>query len=437
MKNMEETASSHESSGTCSPRDEVSHGTHTASTAGGSLVTTASYHGIANGTAKGGCPSSRLAIYKVCSPGHGCPSSAIFSAFDDAIHDGVDTISVSLGSSYVDDEYFKDPTALGALHAAQEGITVIGSAGNGGPQPNTVVNAAPWIITVGASTTDRAFESNILLGNQDVVQGYGINIWNNLTHSKAYPLAFGMDVAESSSSLLEASWRESFLVDAQAAGIILVDDTINVDPSVHEPTFPITRVNSASGAQIIRYIMSTKNPKTTVLKSTDILQFKPAPTVVQLKTNCNLAFELDHALQPDITAPGTDILASVPPTDDQGDIVIGKPTEFRLLSGTSMSCPQVSGAAAFVKSKRPSWTPSIIRSSLMTTATTLNNQGNPITNHNEASASPHDMGAGQLNPSGAVNPGLNFNISRTITRILTNVGPKNSTYCEGIKSLTI
>ncbi|KAI3996929.1 hypothetical protein MKX01_021205, partial [Papaver californicum] len=478
----------HGSSGTGSPRDGVSHGTHTAST-----------------TEVGGCPSSRLAIYKVFSSGHGCPSSAILSAFHDAIHDGVDIvysgqrliqgisadiISVSLGSSNPDDEYFKDPTALGALHAAQEGITVVCSAGNGRPQSNTVVNAAPWIITVGTSTTDRAFESNILLGNQDVIQGYGINIWNNLTHSKAYLLAFGIDVAKSSSSLLEAStcapesldlkkvagkiisckttnqtlsWRESFLVDAQAAGIILVDDIINVDPSVHEPALPVTRVNSASGAQIIRYIMSTK-----------ILQFKPAPVVAYFSSP-GPGTLTENIIKPDITAPGTDILASVPPADDQGDIVVGKPAEFRLPSGTSMSCPHVSGAAAFVKSKRPT--------------TTLNNQGKPITNHNEAAASPHDMGARQLNPSGVVNPGLvyeiefgdyirylcyfgyesdflhkmigdnlscpfnsskvfisdlnypsisikNFNISRTITRTLTNVGPKNSTYTVKVDSPT-
>lgn len=67
--------------------------------------------------------------------------------------------------------------------------------------------------------------------------------------------------------------------------------------------------------------------------------------------------------QPDVMAPGVLILAALPPPKT------AKPStpEFGLRSGTSMSCPHVSGAAAFVKAHRPSWTPSMIKSALMTT----------------------------------------------------------------------
>ncbi|CAM8878935.1 unnamed protein product [Rhodiola kirilowii] len=79
-----------------SARDSDGHGTHTASTIAGREVANASLSGIARGTARGGAPSARLAIYKACWFGL-CSDADILSAFDDAIHDGVDILSVSLG----------------------------------------------------------------------------------------------------------------------------------------------------------------------------------------------------------------------------------------------------------------------------------------------------------------------------------------------------
>jgi subtilisin family serine protease len=37
------------------------------------------------------------------------------------------------------------------------------------------------------------------------------------------------------------------------------------------------------------------------------------------------------------------------------------------MSGTSMFCPHVSGATAYIKSFHPTWSPAVIRSALMTT----------------------------------------------------------------------
>lgn len=143
----------------------MGHGTHTASTAAGSVVLNASYYGLAQGVAKGGSPSSRLAIYRACSLG-GCASSAVLKAIDDAVHDGVDVISISIGmSSAFQTDFLSDPIAIGAFHANQRGVLVVCSAGNDGPDPYTVVNSAPWIFTVGASSIDRAFQSTILLGD--------------------------------------------------------------------------------------------------------------------------------------------------------------------------------------------------------------------------------------------------------------------------------
>ncbi|KAK1271741.1 hypothetical protein QJS04_geneDACA016197 [Acorus gramineus] len=74
-----------------SPRDTEGHGTHTASTAAGRQVSGANFFGLREGTARGGVPSARIAVYKVCWFDD-CHDVDILAAFDDAIADGVDLI---------------------------------------------------------------------------------------------------------------------------------------------------------------------------------------------------------------------------------------------------------------------------------------------------------------------------------------------------------
>lgn len=154
-----------------SARDTVGHGTHTTSIAVGSVVHNANYYGLAEGTARGGLASGRVAVYKVCTLG-GCSGSAILKAIDDAINDGVDVISISVGTvnAMFQSDFLTDPISLGAFHANQKGVMVVSSGGNDGPDPYTVVNSAPWIFTVAASNIDREFQSGIVLGNGVVLK---------------------------------------------------------------------------------------------------------------------------------------------------------------------------------------------------------------------------------------------------------------------------
>lgn len=124
---------------------------------------------MAQGLARGGAPSARLAIYKVCWATGGCSSADLLAAFDDAISDGVDVLSVSLGSPPPLPGYVDDVVAIGSFHAVAKGIAVVCSAGNSGPSPQTVINTAPWIITVAASSIDRAFPTMITLGNNQTL----------------------------------------------------------------------------------------------------------------------------------------------------------------------------------------------------------------------------------------------------------------------------
>uniref|UniRef100_A0A1J3DLP5 Subtilisin-like protease SBT3.5 n=1 Tax=Noccaea caerulescens TaxID=107243 RepID=A0A1J3DLP5_NOCCA len=154
-----------------SPRDFNGHGTHVAATAAGSFVPDASYLALGRGIARGGAPRARIAMYKACwhiaSRGTAsCSAADLLKAIDEAIHDGVDVLSLSLSLPPMFPEVdARNPLAVGAFHAVAKGIPVVCSAGNSGPDSQTVTNTAPWVITVAATTQDRSFPTLITLGN--------------------------------------------------------------------------------------------------------------------------------------------------------------------------------------------------------------------------------------------------------------------------------
>jgi len=153
-----------------SARDNEGHGSHTLSTAGGSVVPGANIFGFGNGTARGGSPKARVATYKACWA-EGCFDADIFAAFEAAISDGVDVISMSLGSDNPP-EFSESAISIGSFHAVAHGITIMASAGNSGPGPGSVSNNEPWTLTVGASTMDRDFFSYVVLGNNKILKVY-------------------------------------------------------------------------------------------------------------------------------------------------------------------------------------------------------------------------------------------------------------------------
>uniref|UniRef100_J3LVC3 Peptidase S8/S53 domain-containing protein n=1 Tax=Oryza brachyantha TaxID=4533 RepID=J3LVC3_ORYBR len=129
-------------------RDAKDHGTHVASTAAGALVLNVSFHGLAAGYARGVAPHARIAVYKACWAARGgCDDTAVLQAIDDAVHDGVDVLFLSIGGA--NNEYY------GSLHVVNNGITVVFVAGNDGPTPKTITNASPLGITVASASIDR------------------------------------------------------------------------------------------------------------------------------------------------------------------------------------------------------------------------------------------------------------------------------------------
>lgn len=163
-----------------SPRDFIGHGTHTASTAVGSTVKNANFFGFGQGTARGGAPRARLAVYKACWGKNFvpvCSEADIMAAFDYALHDGVHVISASIGLDPPLLPFFASMAGIGSFHAMQLGITVVFSAGNAGPDPSLVTNVAPWSISVAASSVDRTFPTQILGDNN-----FSVTVINSISH---------------------------------------------------------------------------------------------------------------------------------------------------------------------------------------------------------------------------------------------------------------
>ncbi|MFS7955285.1 putative cucumisin [Helianthus anomalus] len=74
-------------------------------------------------------PLAHVAMYKVCDST--CLDSAILAGKDEAIEDGADVLSPSLGGASV--PFYEDGITVGVFSAIQKGIFVSCSEGDVGP----------------------------------------------------------------------------------------------------------------------------------------------------------------------------------------------------------------------------------------------------------------------------------------------------------------
>ncbi|KAE8650093.1 hypothetical protein Csa_009608 [Cucumis sativus] len=428
-------------------RDKQGHGSHTLSTAGGNFVPGANVFGYGNGTAKGGSPKARVAAYKVCWPatsGGGCYDADILAGFEAAISDGVDVLSVSLGSK--PEEFAYDSMSIGAFHAVQQGIVVVCSAGNDGPGPGTVSNISPWMFTVAASSIDRDFTSYASLGNKKHYKSFalvnlklytfqGSSISSSaLAGGKFYPLINAVDAkAANASEILaqlchkgsldptkakgkiivclrgeNARVEKGFVVlQAGGVGMILVNGKNGGSGTTADAhILPATHLSYTDGLAVAQYINSTKTPVAHITPVQTQLGIKPSPVMADFSSRGPNPIT-EAMLKPDITGPGMSILASV--TTDVTATTFPFDTRrvpFNVESGTSMSCPHISGVVGLLKTLYPTWSPAAIKSAIMTTAKTRDNTMRTISDNVKPKATPFDYGAGHVHPNSAMDPGL-------------------------------
>ncbi|KAL5818882.1 hypothetical protein ACOSQ4_022724 [Xanthoceras sorbifolium] len=404
-----------------SPRDSSGHGSHTASTAAGRYVTNMNYKGLAAGGARGGAPMARIAVYKTCWDS-GCYDVDLLAAFDDAIRDGVHILSLSLGPDAPQGDYFSDAISIGSFHAASRGILVVASVGNEGNQ-GSATNLAPWMFSIAASSTDRDFTSDIVLGNGANFTGESLSLFEmnasariisaseaNAGYFTPYQSSYCLEsslnstkargkvlVCEHAESSTESKLEKSTIVkEAGGVGMILVDEA---DKDVAIPfVIPSAIVGKEIGSKILSYINRTGKPISKIFPAKTVLGSRPAPRVAAFSSKGPNALT-PEILKPDVTAPGLNILAAWSPA-------VGK-MHYNILSGTSMSCPHVTGIATLIKAVHPSWSPSAVKSAIMTTASIMDKNYKPITVDPKGKrGNAFDYGSGFVNPRRVLDPGL-------------------------------
>ncbi|XAR49881.1 Tripeptidyl-peptidase II [Bertholletia excelsa] len=415
-----------------SPRDTEGHGTHTASTAAGSVVTNASFFEYARGEARGMAIKARIAAYKICWS-LGCFDSDILAAMDEAVSDGVHIISLSVGASRAP-QYDHDSIAIGAFGAAQHGVLVSCSAGNSGPDPYTAVNIAPWILTVGASTIDREFPADIILGDGRVFGGVSLYSGDSLGDSKL-PLVYAGDCGNRycHSGKLDSTKvagkivicdrggnarvaKGSAVKLAGGVGMIMANTEESGEELIADShLIPATMVGQIAAEKIRAYVKSDPSPTATIVFRGTVIGRSPSAPRVAAFSSRGPNHLTPEILKPDVIAPGVNILAGWTGLAGPTDLDIDpRRVDFNIISGTSMSCPHVSGLAGLLRKAYPQWSPAAIKSALMTTAYNLDNNGHNITDLASGDEStPFIHGSGHVDPNRALDPGLVYDITHS------------------------
>lgn len=414
-----------------SPRDYNGHGSHTASTAGGNDGVKATIDGSDVGTMSGMAPQARIAAYKAlwATPDGSASGSTsdLVAAIDTAVGDGVDVINYSISGSR---EYVVTPDELAFLSAADAGVFVATSAGNSGDTVGTssVAHNSPWTMTVASSTHDRGSKKTITLGNGQSYDGVGVGegvgpaplvtaasvaaagvpadaarlCYSDADNNPGNGVQPALDPAKAKGKIVicdrggNARTDKSLAVkNATGVGMVLANTAAGQSLDADYHAVPSIHVDATTGSAIKAY--AATSGATATISAVDPKPVR-APEMSGFSSYGPALAGGGDLLKPDITAPGSSIIAAVAPPGNNGN-------NFGSYSGTSMSTPHIAGIATLLKQKYPTWSPAAVKSALMTTATTLDNTGQPIQRAGRA-ATPLDYGAGHVRPAQSMNPGL-------------------------------
>ncbi|KAF6166711.1 hypothetical protein GIB67_028501 [Kingdonia uniflora] len=388
-----------------SPRDFLGHGTHTSSTAAGNRVRDVDSYGYAKGTATGVAPLAHLAMYKVVflNDTYDSAASDVLKGMDQAIEDGVDLMSLSLG--FFEFPYYKNPIAIGAFAAMEKG----------------------------AGTIDRDYAAHVTLGEGVVT----------ITGKSAYPedlFVSGVPIYYGNGNTSKEKCQYLSLNPEDTAGKIVYckcDNVSNVEAVIYEMeriqaygaifstdsaqfmrlsyfSSPFVAISLTQGDLVEKYLKASgDSAKVDIKFQITLLGVKPAPQVADFSSRGPSRIS-PTILKPDILAPGVNILAAWVPNRGRMPIGYGDDmllTDYAILSGTSMASPHGVGVAALLKAAHHDWSSAAIRSAMMTTADIIDNANGAIIDIiTGISGTPLDYGAGQVNPNKAMDPGLVYDV---------------------------
>jgi len=396
----------------CSARDADGHGTHTATTAAGSYVTTAPVLGTDRGPISGVAPGASVIAYRVCSSA-GCYQSDSVAAIQQAILDGVDVINFSISGGA---QAYSDPVELAFLDAYQAGISVNASAGNSGPGNGTADHAGPWVTTVGASTSNRSFSSTLTLTSTDGatftktgatitagVTGLPVVLAANVPGYTGGALCLAPFPAGSltgqvvvcgrgTNGRVEKGYNASL---GGAAGMILYNPTAS-DLETDNHFLPAIHLEGPND-ELLAFLGAHAGVTATWAAG------QVGPSQGDVMAGFSSRGPVGDFIKPDVTAPGVQVLAGNTPAPVE--VAAGPPGQlYQAIAGTSMSGPHAAGVSALVRAAHPTWTPGQVKSALMTSSLQA------VTNVDGSVADVWDRGAGSIRADRAVNTVVTFDV---------------------------
>ncbi len=422
-----------------SPRDADGHGTHIAATAAGNRVS-AILSGSDVAKIRGIAPRARIAAYKACwlRPGAtraSCAVSDLVRAIDDAVADGVDIINYSVGNT---DATVSNADDVALLNATKAGVLAVVAAGNDGPLLGTIGSPAgsPWTLTVAASSRDgeRFVEAMEITAPASISGRYAslegaftpalsdtgsISAALAVTDDNDNTAEDGSDTGSTSDAcqpLINADEIDGAIAliprggcdfsvkisNAQDAGalavviynnlggpVLMLGDGAGID-------IPAVAIGQADG-QLFTDTINDGNAVNATLANGLFLNEPDQGNLLGRFSSRGPSGGAPDILKPDVSAPGINILAAYSP--DVANGVAGQ--RFAYLTGTSMAAPHVAGSAALLLEANPDWSPSMLRSALMTSA-----RRDILQSDGTTDANPFDIGAGHIVPNDAFDPGL-------------------------------
>lgn len=415
------------------PEDDNGHGSHTASTTAGnavSAVVSAPTTSITR-TISGVAPHANIISYKACftTPARGgCLSPSLVAAIDQATADRVDVINYSIGGT--SSNPWTDADAQAFLGARAAGVFVAASAGNSGPNAETIGSPsdAPWLTTVGASTHSRSFVNALVnltggstpppadilgksftasYGPKPIV--YARDFGNNArceavteatSEGRGFPAGtnFKGAIVICDRGINGRVAKGQNVKDVGAGGMVLANDEANGNSVTADPhVLPAVHISFVDGNALKAWVKDGGTGHTATIAGSRADLAAANADIMAGFSSRGPDPSVPDVLKPDVTAPGVDILAALSST-----IPPGPRAEFGLLSGTSMSSPHTAGSAALLRALHPDWSPAEVQSALMTTAfnTAVRKEDG------QRPADPFDMGAGRIDLTVASKAGL-------------------------------